>query len=423
MGYRVEQGKYTFTNGGTTGDHTLDTDITDLSRAFVLLHYFYGHIGTNAAVPNDDGMTSAYLWNDSGTTKIRFTRVGTAYTTYLTWTVIECTNQEFTVYRGSQAWDSTTDQYTPGIGGTVSGDNCFAWVNGTTSSQTDRERCREAHWVASVSTGSQTTLILDRYSPENGPNGTLRWIVVEFDVGGNFPGAIDTGEVTVTTQQEGSPQTFSITGCTKTQSIILAQWKVSGDDGLNAHAVAVRMDSNTQGSAYVHLTSNYTRVIRWYCIDFGTGSTRQDGQVDYSSTASWTTADQTITEVDTSRAISFVTLTCDGDGTAFPRPMCRHWLSASTTLEIERDYYGQESYIEWQVLELPSSDSDYTSFITPTGNYLNWVWNSGQYNIDSGMRATDASGTQWVWAVVSSSSNYYYPSGDYEKWAWVTGDT
>ena len=64
----------------------------------------------------------------------------------------------------------------------------------------------------------------------------------------------------------------------------------------------------------------------------------------------------------------------------------------------------------------------YTSFATPIGTYDNWSWApSAQFNVDNGMRATDQTGTNFEWGIISSSTNYYYPSGDYEKWTWISG--
>jgi len=188
----------------------------------------------------------------------------------------------------------------------------------------------EHYFTADVSGGS--TLNIRRYAPDGGVTGTLRWIVVEFDPA--KIGGLDTGEVTVTTQQHASPQTFSITGCDKDRTLLVGQWRVSGDDGLNAHAIAMNMQSDTQGFAYVHRNNNYNRVLRWYALDFGSRSgSRQAGTVDDSAFAAGTNAARTLSPaIPADRGWSFVTLTCDGNGTAFPRPCVRHWQSGSSTL-------------------------------------------------------------------------------------------
>jgi len=65
--------------------------------------------------------------------------------------------------------------------------------------------------------------------------------------------------------------------------------------------------------------------------------------------------------------------------------------------------------------------SYYSKFITLVGSPTSWVWNSGQFNVDSGIRATSDEPTNWKWGVISSSSNYFYPSGNPTSWAWVSG--
>ena len=356
-------------NSGTTQiDVALPTNVSSLDKAFVVLHYFYGHTpGANAQVNQNDGMVSAYLWDNSGTTTIRFQRDNASVNVAVSWTLIECTDNEFTAYRGSQSWSGTTTLFTPPISATVNGDNCFAWVNGTTCDNTTTTAVRAAHFTADVSTGSQNTLNLRRFQTAT-PSGVLRWVVVEFDplkIGG-----FDTGEQTITTQLEASRANWTINGCNKSQSLLLGQWRVSGDDGLNAHAIAINMLNNTTGQAYVHTNTNYNRVLRWYCIDFGPNvGNRLEGQINNSTTTTWVTADQTLTPtVDPVQAISFVTITCNGDGTAFPRSTCRHWVSANNMLEIERDYSGQGSWIEWQVLELPVAASNQPPVVSDIPN-------------------------------------------------------
>ena len=356
--YRVQQGTTTLTS---TSQQQAISAVSGTDRAFVIVHYYYASDGTGNVQYNADvGMVSAYL---EDTANIRFSRGSASDDVTVSWTVIEALDQEFEVFRGNQAWSGTTTLYTPSIGSTVTGQNCFAWINGTTSNSAAVNRIREHYFTADVSSGSQTTLNVRRYAPDGGPSGTLRWIVVEFDTG--KIGGLDSGEETVTTQVQSSPLTFSISGCEKDRSLLVAQWRVSGDDGLNAHAIAFNLQSDTQGYAYVHTTANWNRVMRWYTIDFGSrAGSRQEGTVDNSSDSGWATADRTLSPgIPVDRGWSMVGITSNGDGTAFPRPCARHWLSDSTTLEIEHMRTGQPSWIEWQVLELPYT----TPTPTPVG--------------------------------------------------------
>lgn len=69
----------------------------------------------------------------------------------------------------------------------------------------------------------------------------------------------------------------------------------------------------------------------------------------------------------------------------------------------------------------PPAGATYTQFNTPIVNNLTWHWKSGQFNVDSGMRATSSDPTTWDWYVISSSSNFFYPSGG-TTWIWVSGN-
>lgn len=61
----------------------------------------------------------------------------------------------------------------------------------------------------------------------------------------------------------------------------------------------------------------------------------------------------------------------------------------------------------------------WTLFKTPIGSPTSWIWNSGQFNTDSGMRSTVANGLNWKWETLSGSTNYYVPSGSETSWQWT----
>ena len=67
------------------------------------------------------------------------------------------------------------------------------------------------------------------------------------------------------------------------------------------------------------------------------------------------------------------------------------------------------------------TDNEYTNFNTIVGSATSFIWNSGQFNYNSGMCASSSTPTKWRWYVVSSSSDYFYPSGDATRWIWVSG--
>jgi hypothetical protein len=69
-----------------------------------------------------------------------------------------------------------------------------------------------------------------------------------------------------------------------------------------------------------------------------------------------------------------------------------------------------------------TTPSTHTYFKTPLlkSGRLFWTRNSGQFNIASGMCASSNKSNKWRWALVSSSSTRFYPSG-ITKWIWVSG--
>jgi len=119
--YRVRQGTTTLTS---TSQAQSISAVNSISRAFVVIHYYYGSDGTGNVEYNADvGMASAYL---EDTTTIRFNRGSSSDDVTVSWTVIEALDEEFEVFRGSQARSGTATLYTPSIGATVTGDTCFA---------------------------------------------------------------------------------------------------------------------------------------------------------------------------------------------------------------------------------------------------------------------------------------------------------
>ena len=288
QGYQTQQGTVVLTSTNQTQNIT---PVNSTDRAFVLISHFYAQPNRTASSSNynpygnpDRMCVSAYLVN---TTTIRFERGSSATDAVISYIVVECFNAEFQVYRGSQSFSGTTTSYYPAIGGTVNGTNCFTWINGAwTDTTSDRATTRYLFFTANVSDGSQSTLNIIRGLGANGVNGSLRWIVVEFDVDGMFPGAIDRGDIVLSNQYDNTPATATVTGCNKSQSLLLAQMRTTGDDGLNTHAFAAYLEDSTHANFYVY-DSSYSRTVQWYVIDFGNGVVSNQGNRYESTTVSF----------------------------------------------------------------------------------------------------------------------------------------
>jgi len=66
--------------------------------------------------------------------------------------------------------------------------------------------------------------------------------------------------------------------------------------------------------------------------------------------------------------------------------------------------------------------SEWTTFNTPIGSATSFVWNSGQFNNDSGMRSTTQDGLGWGWMTITGSTSYYIPRGSETDWSWSAED-
>ncbi len=425
---------YFQTMTGTDHYFALNRPVSSTDRAFVLVKYYEGQrteaCGTNGLDPSY-GEFSCYLYN---TTHVRCQRGLATNDIYISCQVIEAQDEEFIVYRGSQAFSGATLSYSPGIGATVTAENSMAWMNGliTTDTSTDH---RAISWTADVEgSGSQSTVTLRRDSSSGGHSGTMRWIVVEWNVSKMSDFELEKGTTTLTTQTYSSPQTVAVT-VDKSTSILLFQLRTSGDDGLNTHAIAGNIYSDTELRFYVQTSTSYARTVQYYVIDFGTQYAGGVGskQSDYNSGGTGCSFDQTLSpSVDTTGTLTFVSATCNGDGTLYPRPFFWFYLSSGNTLEIERRYSGQTSQIEWQVLELP-----YTNYVT-SGNLVSEKHDTGSISpifinliLDSNM-PSGTSITAWVRAASTESaldSATWYSdisSVPHERWVqWrinLTGD-
>ncbi|MCD6445525.1 hypothetical protein J7L49_01910 [Candidatus Bathyarchaeota archaeon] len=352
-GYRVQRGRTLITD--TQQDIPI-SPVSNLSRAFVMFNHYYS-IGQLDQTPDSDGITypnwgsvSAYLVNN---THIRVNRYSATSNIYIDWQVIECLDEEFKVYRGSYNWNSSSGtSFSVNIGATVNPEYCLAWVTGTTTNQNSLEAYDTILFRAYVS--SPTQLTIKREVADANTAGTLRWIVVEFDP--NKIGSIQTGSTTVDdTYTQSFPRQVTLNQpINPVHSILLFQIGVA-DSGLDQCSVAGRIVNETTIEFYTHGKSTQTRYIRYYVIDFGQGcGIKQSGTLDYSENANWYDVNQPLNpSVNVNRVMSFTSLTQDGTGTAFARPFPNAYVEDSTNYKIWRSRYGQEAYIEWQVLELP----------------------------------------------------------------------
>lgn len=336
-GYFVQSGRVEVTGS------TLDVAITpvDPNHAFVLLSYGTGY--TNGNTNANRVMVRGDLLD---TDTLRLYRGTSSNSSWVSWQVIECAGDEFTAYRGTGSFSNSQGSASLSIGASVNSADCLALVTADSNSNS-RNYYSEAHLTARVD--SATTVLVER-ADTGSSSVNFNWTVVEFDT--SKIDSIQHGSLSFTSANEANRATATISAVNPNTSILLFQSRTSRN-GLAYTAVAGQLTSATGVEFYQHTGSSGTRSVEYYVIDFGAGAAAQGGQVDNSGDSNWAIADVSLAAVDTSRTIAFHSNTCDGTGTAYPRSYSTGTLTSGTNLRIERQRWGQPSYIEWQVVELP----------------------------------------------------------------------
>ncbi len=342
--YKIQQGRTQVTSAQQ------DISITAVSatnKAFVLFSYGTGE--GNRHIDEDENWVRGELLN---TTTIRVYRYdGAGQDSWISWQVIECTDDEFTAYRGSGSFSTGNGDTSASIGATVTPANCIAFVTADNDQDTgNRYSYSESHLTAYVN--AATTVRIQRAASTNAAV-NYNWVVVDWDM--NKILSIQTGETVVNGDTEGSRATATIDTIHTDASILLYDFRTD-TNGIEYSGMAGNIDSSTQISFYMHDNYSSTNTIRWYVINFGADAVAQRGQVDYSSDTTWATHNETLSPAVTlNNTIVFERHTCDGSATgrAYPRPFATALLTTTTNLQIQRVRTGQEGWIEWQVLQLP----------------------------------------------------------------------
>ncbi len=356
-GYRVQSGR------ARVRGTRLDIDIlpvNDPGRAFALVGY---GTGWQPDVENADVvMVRGYLL-DADT--VRIERVSPANSTWVSWQVIECLGQEFQVYRGSGSFGGDQGSVDAPLNGAppqtsrqrntgpalpevrVNPVMCIAHVTADTSAA-NRTYYHEALLTAYVNTN--TSVRIERAAWGHSAV-SYNWVVVEFDPAS--VAGVQHGTVHFAGASEAAPAVRKIAPVNPSSSILLYQTR-STTNGLAYSAVAGRLASGNTVEFYQYTGTSGTRFVEYHVVDFGPSALARRGLADLSDDTGWLYVDCLLSPpVDASRAMVFHGQTCNGTGDFYPRPFSTAELTSDDTLRIERQFPGQQSHIEWQVLELP----------------------------------------------------------------------
>ncbi|HPF37433.1 MAG TPA: M64 family metallopeptidase [Phycisphaerae bacterium] len=336
-GYVVQSGRTQVT--GSTTDVTISP--VDPNHAFVLLSYGTGYRNGNTNA--NQVMVRGDLLDAS---TLRLYRGNSGNSSWVSWQVIECAGDEFTTYRGTGSFSNGQGAASLSIGASVNPADCLALVYADSNSNS-RNYYSEAHLTANVD--STTTVQIER-ADTGSSSVNFNWQVVEFDT--SKIDSIQHGALSFSSPRENNRASATISAVNPNSSILLFQSRTSVN-GLTYTAVAGQLASATSVEFYQHTGSSGVRTVEYTVIDFGAGAAAQGGQLDLTSNSNWSTANASLSAVDTSRTMTFHSLTCDGTGTAYPRSYATGVLTSSSNFQFQRQRWGQANYIEWQVIELP----------------------------------------------------------------------
>ncbi|MFA5995118.1 MAG: LamG domain-containing protein [Patescibacteria group bacterium] len=350
---RVEQGETTITDTGenkTSVTVTLDKSLTNITKALLLVN----STGDSNVVNAADHLVSGYI---SSASELVFERIGTAGTAQISYTLVECKLDEFSVQRGEI---------------TINNEESFADSNDLTpivdsarslvlvSSRTADTQVTEKNGLVTGKLKNNKTVEVAR----GGSTATTlaRYEVVTFSESSNVK--ILAGETAIPANFSDVSATVDSLNASQDRIWLYCSYNTTGDS-IAAAAVGC---NNTDGGNTAEFSRSeageYVNTINYYAIAFpeNTVITQQNVVENNSTESDGERYDQEITlpkVVDTTnKAFAFVTNTTKGTGQEFPR---NRWLTQLTakdkiTASFWRSDENGESDLNnqyWQVIQFP----------------------------------------------------------------------
>jgi len=362
QGYTVHRVEYEFLD--TYSKDTIwveDLKDVDISRVFIVSNYYYQHHDDNSSGDPDDRLTKTLLIDTGDSVGVKVARYSGSVddTLLVSIQIVECHNEEFYVQRGQLSSFGSDDAYTDPLTDSIETANVpWSWclINGV-ETEALAACTKDVIFACSLhADGEDIALFKEDECGTSG--GNVRYVVVTFD--STKISAFEKGVVACSTYNI-LDDTARVAAWELTESFnyedtyLFGQWYMVGDDGINTYGTALNIADDDSCFAYHYdsLTTADMSIIYWTAIDFGVDARAAKGS---ELAADWDTLAIYIKDADADHALAYVSMTCDGDGTAFPRPMCRYTV-VDDSLYIYREYSGQNSHVEWQVINLPYRES------------------------------------------------------------------
>lgn len=351
QGCRTESGATNIPTGTTSVTVTLSQAISDMNQAFIISNAS----GTSNVTNGDDHLVTGQITNATTLTFTRGAVVTSGSGTELSYAMVECFRDEFSVQRGVTTISSGSSSNTASVS-TVDTSKSMVLV----SNYSDDASTNEQTSLATGELQNSTTVLLRRYDSPT-VNSTVAWQVVTLSDSSNA--TVQTGETTL--GSGAASQTATINSIDPDHSWLYCSYDADSN-GLRQTAVGCDLTDATTVTVNRYSSSAYVNRVRWYVVTFpDSGVNVQRGSVvDTGSTTDNARYDIEITlpnEIAAlDKAFPFATNTTNGTGTAFPR---NQWITLLTsTTNLERTYWrgsnnGNGTHY-WQVMEFASAGTD-----------------------------------------------------------------
>ncbi len=385
QGCRTESGTTSIPSGQANANVTLGKPLSDISQAYLI---------SNASGDSSvtDGQHHMVTGQISSTTTLTFTRgAATSSDSYISYSLIECFQNEFSVQRGLSTIGSGSSSTTASISPVDVSKSMVLVTNYDDDTSTN-----EQTGLATGELQNSTTVLLKRF---DGPavNDAIAWQVVTFSDGSGA--TVQSGETTLGTGT--ASQTASLSSIDPAHSWLYCSYDADSN-GLQQTAVGCELTNSTTASFYRNSSNAYTNRIRWYVVTFpsagvivqrgaqtdgggGTDNARYDIEIPLTTPVSKLT-----------KAYPFVTNTTSGTGTAFPR---NQWINLLTsTSNLESSYWRGSSNGSgthyWQVIEFASVSPDVGTAQSPENSPATLRSTSREFRLRMLLRVSDATVAQ-----------------------------
>ncbi|MHA2086073.1 MAG: hypothetical protein ACXABD_20200, partial [Candidatus Thorarchaeota archaeon] len=340
-------------------DETVDTD-----HAVIFIDFRCADNSDNAKRPGNWIVRCQFA---SGGSQIQFIRNKRYTAMQVSWFVIECFNDEFTVQHGDATLPDTDSNVTDTI---TSVDTSKSIIICSANPRLDA-LTRQSLGFVTAKFNSGTEIQFDKgRNTDNGEDTRINWQVVEFDTSLGF--SIQTGEKDCS-GDISSGTTATISSVDTSRTLVHTQFRVGNTQLEGDYWVRTRLTGSTQLTFDKYTSNSVACYVRYWVIEWPTGVT-----VEHDTTAftTETQKDVTVSQIDTERTFVDLNLNLDDSSVAnaFNEGAWTSEIVDLTTVRHKRN----------SISGTPSGN-----LYTQTVDISGWLLSSPTSELDEGEAATD----------------------------------